>query len=187
MIRSFVALELDPKVKDVLRDEIKELKQLGLNARFSRIENLHLTLKFLGDIPKEAVASLVSVLKEVAAGASPMALKVDGRGVFPNLSRPRVVWSGVRSEDGGLGRFVYALHERLAELGYEKEKRPFRPHLTLARLRSPRRSGKLRAWLKEGEPPGIGWVVEEVVLFQSELMPEGARHTPLDRVRLGGD
>lgn len=184
-IRTFIAIELDGPTKTKLTDLQKRLKvEMPERAiRWVRAEGIHLTLKFLGDVPVTRIERIAEELKEACRGFAPFGLKYGGLGCFPNPRRPRVVWVGIEEETGTLARLQRAIEKRLAPLGYPPEKRPFNPHLTLGRVRSRVRSGELRRVGELIEAADIGLVSEmearAVGLIRSDLGPSGAVYTPL--------
>ncbi|RPI27520.1 MAG: RNA 2',3'-cyclic phosphodiesterase [Acidobacteria bacterium] len=188
MIRSFIAVSLPGEVRGRLEQYGKELKQLGLDGSFPKSESFHLTLKFLGNIPEQKVDEIGDALERAVAGVAPLQVSVRGLGVFPGASNPRVVWIGFEHSE-----LLKALQERVDRateaIGFPGEDRPFRPHLTLARLKSKANLKALQEYLKEsGAGAAAGAVpVEEVILFRSDLRPDGARYTRLRSVRLQGE
>jgi len=191
-IRSFVAVELDPEVKALLAEIQRQLKAATPSGavRWVRPESIHVTLKFLGDVPQERIGAIESALEQACAPVVPLAFAVAGAGCFPDARRPNVVWVGVEDSGGQLLALQQAVERALNPLGYPPEGRPFRPHLTLGRTNRNAPGADLR---KVGEAVSglrIGHVaqvrVAEVVLMRSDLSPAGARYTPLARIPLGG-
>lgn len=176
-MRLFFALALPDDVRSALAPLVEAARQKAGDAvGFTRVEQLHFTLAFLGETPKLDDA--------LAAGASSQALppfevELSGRGAFPGMSRPRVLWLGV----GQGARELTAVAERLCgalrERGFTLEDRPFRPHLTLGRVR-PHGASQARRAL-EAIPPGpvARFTAREIALVQSVLGPNGAKHTAL--------
>jgi 2'-5' RNA ligase len=151
-----------------------------------RAENIHLTLKFLGNIEQRQIPGIVSSIEESVKILSPFQLQVGYAGAFPNIRFPRVIWIGITDDEAGsLKTLQDELGNRLAPLGFQKEKERFQPHLTLGRVRSQKnRSNLLRAvegivniWV--GEIP-----VNSVYLIKSELKPTGAEYTDLAELTL---
>lgn len=157
----------------------------GKQVRWVRPEGMHLTLHFLGDIAREGTDRIDAVLAEEAAKVGPFRVRFRGLGAFPHFKRPRVFWVGLEA-----GEEIAALHRGIGRgiepLGYRVEKRSFRPHLTLGRVRSLDGIDPLLRAMQheEGQDFGEG-EIREVVLFQSELGPGGARYTPLHQRSLG--
>ena len=173
MIRAFVAVELPPPVRAYLRAVSSELRKRGLNGRFVRPESVHLTLKFLGDIEERAVEPIAARIEDCCRQVQPFDAEAGGLGVSPGLHRPRVVWVGLKAGDA-LSRLQSCIEAGLAEEGFKPAKRPFRPHLTLLRLKSQKNVSELARLC--GRPPGGRpcFRVDEVQLMRSILKPDGA-------------
>jgi 2'-5' RNA ligase len=184
-IRAFIAIELPPAVVSVLEDVQQNLKALRLKARWVRPENIHLTLKFLGDIDPGDVAKLHRAMMAAAAGSAPFSLALGGIGVFPDPKRPRVVWAGFAGSMQPLMDLQRNLEDRLAEAGFPKDKRAFKGHLTLGRFKDRTDAGLIRQAMDryphlEGGP----FEVARLILFRSELNPSGAVYTRLKQADL---
>ncbi len=148
----------------------------------------HLTLHFFEELPVDRIPAVVEAMAEVAGGAGPFDLEVRGIGAFPTTQRPRVVWAGVGDGTVAVRSLVDRLRAALSSRGFPTEHRPFVPHLTLARTRSPRDTAWASRFLAEPENAARVWTrttVSEIVLKESELLPTGARHLVRDRVPLG--
>ncbi len=191
-IRTFVAIELDKSIKDGLADLQDQLKAKAPKGavRWVRPEGIHLTLKFLGNVPVERIEGVIKALEEACQGFSPFSLSVGGLGCFPNLKRPRVIWVGVEEPTGELAALQAAIEKALVKLGFQPEERKFQPHLTLGRLKrqasrgQPQRLGELIESMTIGE---IGEMEARIVsLMKSELKPTGAVYTRLAAVKLTG-
>lgn len=191
-IRSFVAVELDAEVKNRLAEIQRQLRSATPSGavRWVQPESIHVTLKFLGDVPQERVGTIVSALEQACAPMAPLTFAVAGAGCFPDARRPNVVWIGVEDSDGRLLALQQAVERALNPLGYPPEGRPFRPHLTLGRTNRNAPGSDLR---KVGEAVSglrirhVAQVqVAEIVLMRSDLSPAGARYTPLAHIPLGG-
>ena len=146
--------------------------------------NLHVTLKFLGPIEETRVPAIADALGAAASRRAPFDLAVRGLGAFPDVSRPRVVWAGLE-EARALGVLAGEVDGALAALGLPRESRPFSAHVTLGRVREPRRNPALAAAL--ARPADFGRLaVTRVSLMRSDLGPGGARYTELAGVLLAG-
>jgi len=188
-IRSFIAIELPEEVRGGLAKLRTQLERS--EHRFIKwvdSEGIHLTLKFLGNIPFKQVAEVTKAIEEAAQGIPPFHLEISGLGVFPNLKQPRVLWVGIGGEIHRLLRLQQNIDFALASLGFAKEERPFMPHLTLARVRqgaSPmerRNFGELAMSAKfEASYPVDA---KAVSLMRSQLTPDGAIYTRLSMVGL---
>jgi len=174
-VRLFVALNLPDKVRRALWAAAAPVRELGLAVRWVRPEGIHVTLKFLGDVVEGREPELRAALGRAVAGAPALPLVVGGFGAFPGLDRPRVIWAGLGPEPAlqGLQRRV---DEQFMPLGFPREDRPFRPHLTLgraARDARPERCDGLEEALR-GLRHEEATVVDAVDLMQSVLQPGGA-------------
>jgi len=183
-LRAFVAVEIPHDVLAALESVQAELKR-RLRARWVRPGSMHLTLKFLGDIPADRVASVADAAQAAAGGHSGFSLTASGLGVFPSIRRPRVIWSGFSGQTGLLLDLQRSLEERLVALGFPQEDRPFRAHLTLGRFSEPAEPGLMAEVVKSYDGRTFGEIaVKELVLFQSDLQPKGSVYTALARARL---
>jgi RNA 2',3'-cyclic 3'-phosphodiesterase len=190
-IRSFVAIELPEEAKKGLTRLRKELERDEHRfVKWVDPQGIHLTLKFLGNVPSERVTEIAEAVKKAVQGISPFLLEISGLGAFPSLKQARVLWVGVGGELDKLSTLQQNIDSALAALGFAKEERPFVAHLTLARIRegaSPpeRRSfGELVASAAFEDKYPIE--VETVRLMRSRLTPAGAIYTCLSVVGLGG-
>jgi len=190
-IRSFVAIELPEELKSHLAEIQRILKRQTGSApiRWVDVNGIHLTLKFLGNVPAGQIEAVGAALARACAGVAPFALSVGGLGCFPNFNRPNVVWVGVGGDMAVLERLHAQIEAQIAPLGYPTEKREFRPHLTLGRVRhaapaEARRIGEIVRAVNLGT--GVTeWRVGEVVLMRSDLSPAGAKYTRLKSVSFG--
>jgi 2'-5' RNA ligase len=174
-LRLFVALNFPESVRQALWQATAPLRDLGLPVKWVRPDGIHLTLKFLGDVPGEEEGELRAALGRAAAGARALPLAVGGFGVFPDFKRPRVVWSGI-APDPALELLQHRVEQEFAPLGFPTEARAFRPHVTLARAA---REGRPRDFAGlEGALAGLRFqqtaLVESVDLMQSTLQSGGA-------------
>jgi len=181
--RLFVAIELPASVRRKLIDHIDRLRSSmpDIRASWSREENLHLTLKFLGDIPVTKVEALAQAARRATIKVEPFEIVVGGCGAFPSKGQPRVLWIGIEDRSGRLALLNRALEDECANAGFPREERPFHPHLTLARLRKPHDSRHLAAVHQEMglEPEEVR--ASELAVIRSELLSGGSRHTVISR------
>ncbi|MBI2304796.1 MAG: RNA 2',3'-cyclic phosphodiesterase [Chloroflexi bacterium] len=183
-VRAFVAIELPAPVKEALREVQDSLKKEGDGqVRWVGMESIHLTLKFLGNVPTEKVEAIAQAVKGACRGVRPFSLELKDTGVFPGVQRPRVVWVGVGGEEGILALLQGRVEANLAALGFPREGRPFTAHLTLGRVREDATPAARRR-LGEGVaaaqlPRPTLWRVTEATLMRSQLTPSGAIYTPL--------
>ena len=189
-IRSFIAIELPEEVKEGLARLRKELERDEHKfVKWVAPGGIHLTLKFLGNIPSKRVAEITAAIEEAAQGITPFHLEISGLGAFPSLRQARVLWVGIGGEVDKLSRLQQNIDSALAALGFAKEERSFVPHLTLARIRQGASPLERRSF---GELVGSTIFedkyhveVEAIRLMRSQLMPAGAIYTCLSAVGLG--
>ncbi len=179
-LRTFIALELPQNVLSFLESLQSNLRQDGVDIRWVPPQNIHLTLKFLGDIPIEICPEIEAVLDEAGQGTAPMDLCVKGLGVFPGMKNPRVLWAGLGGETMALIDFQKRLECCLATLGIKKEKRSFKAHLTIGRMKHKVQPARLSAAIQKSMTfAPLSFRAEHLVFFRSELKPSGAVYTRL--------
>jgi 2'-5' RNA ligase len=187
-VRCFVAVDVPGEVRTRVAALVQRLRHSAPKAdvRWS-VENLHLTLKFMGEVPDPRVPDVTRALGEVAARHARLALEAAGTGGFPSASRPRVVYVGIRGQADALARLAGAVDGALETLGFPGERRAFRAHLTVGRVRSPRGGEDLAGALRAaaGETAGT-WTADEGLLYRSRLHPKGAVHEVIARFPLAG-
>ena len=155
--------------------------------RWTRTEQIHLTLKFLGDVPDGDVPRICEAATTVAARYEPIELEVAGTGCFPPRGAARIVWVGVDGPPQPLVECQQACEQACAELGFRPENRKYHPHLTIGRVRDAAASPEIwTAVEREAVFSAGGFVADELVMFQSVLHPSGPIHTVIARARLGG-
>ena len=178
-MRLFVALQIPSMVRKNLAELLVELRALSSQPRWVRAENLHITLKFIGELPAEKLGALRAALSAVHSDQA-VALDFRGAGFFPNERRPRVFWAGIEAS-ANLARLASDIDRATGKLGVPPEKRPFSAHLTLARFEPPGLPEKLRAAIQENETREFGSVAtEEFHLIESKLKAGGAEYTTLE-------
>ena len=185
--RMFIAIELPLEVRARLEQHVKNLQKLSpdVRASWARAENLHLTLKFLGEIPMAKVEALSLAAGAAARASNRFDLVVGDCGAFPTQGQPRVLWIGVEDQSGKLARLHQALENECVQAGFAREMRPFHPHLTIARLRQPHGSRKLAQLHKQIGFLSEFFAVSELVVIRSELSSEGSRYTVSSRHAFG--
>lgn len=187
LLRGFVAVLLDGAALEELQVTQRLLRdRLPEGLRWARAEQLHLTLQFLGDMHPELLPEAAAWLTQACASHQPFSLSLANLGVFPDPRRPRVVYVGLDGEVDQLLNLQSEVSQAVARFGTHREKRPFHPHLTLARKRPGSRpdSALWQAIQKSNGPRPVPWTVREVHLMCSELHPAGARYTVLRSVPL---
>jgi 2'-5' RNA ligase len=185
-IRAFVAISLPDDLIDRIGTLQNDLKAEGLAFRWVNPRNIHLTLKFLGDIPPARVPDIRQSLTEAAAEHSVFELMAKGIGVFPGLKKPRVIWAGVGGQVEKLRNLQHSVEAHLADLGFAPEKRRFKSHLTMGRSKGFVDPDHLLAALQQhGRFASKPFWVDRLALYRSRLDPTGAVYTQLVQVPIG--
>lgn len=182
-VRSFIAIELPKTIVSHIQKVRDALKSSGLEMSWVRPENIHLTLKFLGNVKKTDIEKIGSEMVAVADGCRPFSLAAKGLGVFPGIKRPRVVWLGLKGDTPALIDLQKMLEDRLDGIGFPKENKAFRAHLTLARIKRRIDTKRLLDSMNEiGHFESSAFTADRIVLFKSDLKPSGAVYTKLSEV-----
>ena len=183
-LRAFIAIEIPPSIQQAIHANTADLRRaLGPNwVKWVPAQNLHLTLKFLGDISSANVPLLSDMLTTEATRLAPFPLRVSGLGSFPNPKRARVIWLGLHAP-AALTALVRGIEAACVRLGYEAEERPFSPHLTIGRVKQPIPAEAQSAVASALERTQIGDLgvatVDALHLFKSDLKPSGAVYTKI--------
>ena|SRR5438132_1182209 len=181
--RVFVAIELPAEVRHRVAQHIQLLREQvpDTRASWNREQNLHLTLKFLGDIPVTRVEAASRAVEQAAKGVDSFALTIEGSGSFPPHGTPRVLWLGIQGAANESSALFDVLEEEFVNQGFPREHRPFHPHLTIARLRKPHGARRLAELHKQIGFERMAFQVKDVCVIRSELSPEGSRYTVIAR------
>lgn len=175
-IRAFIAVQLTDEVRDALREVVRSLSgrvERGA-VRWVRPEQMHLTLRFLGDTDTGKLPAVQAAMDAVAASNAPFEMRLGEVGCFPNRNRPRVIWVGLSGGEARLLSLVVALEKELAHLGWEPEGKPFRAHLTLGRVKDERGAQGIE-WAADVQPLAIP--IKAIHLIESQLRPAGPVYT----------
>lgn len=184
-MRAFIALELPQTLRERLAEIAGALRVPGAKVRWVTAENIHLTLKFLGDIGEDQAEAMKAAVREAARETRPLKLAVGDLGAFPNRRSPRVIWVGIQPHER-LAALQARLEEAAEQAGVARDERRFSPHLTLGRVKYLPRRNNLTSRLREVRVERFYYEMEWVTLFRSDLEREGARYTALERAKLGG-
>ena len=190
-IRAFIAVELPPPTRDLLAGVVRQLAdRVDGGVRWTRPESLHLTLRFLGDVDVESVPALSEAVSRCAAASRPFEVALGGIGGFQRLRAMRVIWMPVVGGLGPLTELYRSLEGELESLGFARERRQFRPHVTLGRVREgapmPQRRAVADALAAAQPPAAPALPVENVSLIRSVLTPARSEYTRLRTARVGG-
>ncbi len=187
-IRTFIACKIPEDILKAVQTVQAQLKIFDLkHIRWTRPEGIHLTLKFLGDIPLDDVVSVGEAMVKAAGDQAPVSIAARGIGVFPGYNRPRVLWIGLSGQMHELSGIQQRLDTALIKIGFPGETRPFRGHLTIGRIRGPVDSHRFHQALRAAEHfESRTFTIKNIIFFQSELHPDGAIYTQLKTVPLAG-
>jgi 2'-5' RNA ligase len=190
LIRAFIAIELDDALYRALADLQTQLgrERAARGVRWVASDNIHVTLKFLGDVESSRLPDLRRALADACAGAPPFTLTLSGVGAFPNTRRPNVLWVGAEGQVEIAAQLARQIDAACAALGFAREERPFAPHLTLGRVKrdaSPNDRQSIGAMIANAQVGALGDLrVERVSMMRSELKPGGSVYTRLYVVEL---
>ena len=184
-IRTFVAFKLPANIISAIRKIQAEIIVYRFKAKWVHPAKIHLTLKFLGDTRTDAIAKIGEAIQRSVKGCSPIELRAKGLGVFPGINRARVVWVGIKGETELLRKLQESLQNELSQIGFAREKRSFKSHLTLGRLKKRPDPKALLNAIEELEGfESDPFTVDRVILFKSDLKPEGAVYSELMSAKL---
>lgn len=184
MIRAFIAVDIPLNLQEAMGRLSLELRQTGASVTWVKPGRMHLTLKFLGNVPPGKIDEIGKAMAAAATQSHPFVLRPEGCGAFPGMKNMRVVWVGLRGDLEPLGALQQRVDEALEPLGFKREERSFKPHLTLGRVKGRKNMEALQeAVLARRDFALEAFDVFELVLYKSELRPEGAHYTPLVRAR----
>ena len=187
MIRCFVALDLPATVQQALAEFQKDLQSIRAPVAWVKPDKVHVTLKFLGDVTPDQVTALQTTMLQVAARSAPFALQPASCGAFPTLKQMRVIWVGLQGDMEQVHTLHHNVEQELLTLGFAPEDRPYRAHLTLGRVKGRSHLYQLQqALVQHQDFHAEAFDVSEVVLYKSELRPEGVRYTALFRAPFTG-
>ena len=182
-MRLFIAIDLPDEWKTALEQLQSSIEWLGRGVKWTNSRSMHLTLKFLGDVPDEKINDVIAALERACEGTAAFKMRMKGTGCFPTPRRPRVYWAGLNG-----GKSLLTLQERVEKeiepLGFPREKRDFTPHLTIARIKEPIGKDRITRAVLDYKLESAPVQVTEVLLMQSILKPSGAEYRPQMRVEL---
>ncbi len=182
-IRAFIAVDI-PVSKNIT-DIINELKKIQINAKIVETENMHLTLKFLGDIDENLIDEIEKIMKYSTKDIKNFEITLKSIGVFPNQNYIKVAWIGVENAEP-LKKIAETIDKKLHQLGFKKEKRPFSVHLTIARIKSSRNKEKLIQLLNKYQDVELQKIkVDNIILKKSILTSQGPIYTNLKEIKIG--
>jgi len=177
-LRSFICIEIPESIKERIGRLQDALRAIDAQVSWTKPSNIHLTLKFLGNVEASRIARVSQSLERAANGMNSFEIDVSGAGCFPSARNPRVLWIGFSYVPEPLRQLYSNIEAELARQGFEQEKRKFSPHLTIGRVREPHNSAQLAEALIAGGFESEVFRATKVILMRSDLKPTGAVYTP---------
>jgi len=186
-MRLFIGIGLPDPCRDAISRAISPLRERKDPVSWTRADNLHLTMKFLGKVPADRVEAVAEGMAEAAGDARPFDLVLEGAGGFPSLDSPRILWVGIREPLDPARKLHQNMENILSGAGFPREGRSFHPHVTVGRVRRPLSRGRTKRIAEglSGKRFGIAHA-ESVRLYESRLSPSGAVYSVVREVRFGG-
>ena len=184
-MRTFIAIEIPEIIRKRIADFQEELRGARASVSWTKPQNIHVTLKFLGDVEESNLSGIVEAVKETALPNKVFTIEVAGQGGFPSMRRPRVLWVGIGRGSKELKQVAEMLEERLEPLGFESEKRKYTPHLTIGRVKSQSNIGKMADIIGRTSIAAGSFSAKKIVIMKSILHPTGAIYTPYAQISLG--
>lgn len=186
-MRVFVAVDISAEARRLIAERIEHFRRRfpDLRVGWNKTEKLHLTLKFIGEMPETKIFQLITVVENSVKEAKPFLLAIEGVGAFPPRGAARVLWLGVKDESQTLSQIQKRVDNECEKTGFERERRAFKPHLTVARLKEPGKSRELTELHLKTDFPAIEFEISETVIYKSDLLPTGSIYTPLAKIALG--
>jgi len=184
-IRAFIAVEINSDIRAIIQNIIDSLRKSNSDVRWVKPNNLHVTLKFLGEIPEKKIEIVKDILRKISNKTPSIPTKLTPVNVFPHQQKPRVIWIGLEDREARIGKLATELENALSALGLPKEKKGLQAHITLGRLRSLKNTNSLMNKLQEASliyPSEF--TITHITLFRSTLTPEGSIYDVLEKLPL---
>jgi 2'-5' RNA ligase len=185
-MRTFIAIELPEKVKKKIELAQTPLKKTNAFVSWVKPGNIHVTLKFLGEVPEDKINDVFLATEKALEGIKKFRMSLRGMGAFPDFRRPRVIWIGAKSGEEELIYLAGRVEEEMGKIGFPKENRKFSAHFTIGRVKSTKNIENLMELVKSSDFSTDEIEVNEVVVMRSQLHPAGAIYTPLKKIQLIG-
>jgi len=184
-IRTFVAIPISSEVRQACAQLLKDMEPIPAKVKWVKPESIHITLKFLGNLQLSDVQRVEEAVGSAVKNIAAFSLQAEGIGAFPSFRRPRVFWVGLNESSLiPLHMLQQRVESELVAAGFPAEERPFKPHLTLGRVKTLQGIKKVVDYLKNYSFPSLPFMVKEVLVMRSQLRPEGAYYSVLNAYRL---
>lgn len=184
-IRAFIAIELNENIRNLLAKIQGYLKQLECDIKWVKPQNLHITIKFLGDVALQQLDAIKEGLQTTMTEIQPFAFTLTELGTFPDAKRPRVVWVGIDDQNLQAKKIAELTENTLAQLGFKKEDKKFSPHITIGRIKSNKNLHQLSMEIKRYPlPTDIVQSITHISVYKSTLTPSGPIYEVLDKIQL---
>lgn len=184
-VRTFVAVVLPQDVKQAIGSVESQFRKSAPRVRWVSPENLHITLKFLGNVDADRLSDVEAAVREAVKGLKPFRLEFRGAGAFPNQKKPRVIWIGIEGEVSLLSEAAERVDKALVDIGFEAEDRPFRGHVTIGRCRDIRDGAGVSDALRDVGALELGSMnVDRVIVMKSDLRPEGPIYSEIAEIKI---
>ncbi len=178
-MRLFVAIEVPKNICEKINDFVFRNYRLLGNNKFTWVkkDNLHLTLKFLGETKNDLVEKIIEILNSVSSNSKKFKAQIKGVGIFPNISFIKVLWLGIQDNNNKLSLLAEDIDEKMFQLGFKKETRSFVSHLTIARIKSVKNIEKIKCFIQKFCELSFGvFEVDSITLYESILKPQGPEY-----------
>ncbi len=179
-MRTFIAVEIPEKQKKIIWEFISEQKKKNLPIKWVEFENLHITLKFLGEIEEKKLNKILPVLSTISGRTKSFNLCLENFGCFPGIRNPRVLWVGVSQGGDEMIKLATEIEDDLNKIGFKKEGKKFHPHLTIGRIKTPCRLDDI---INQSIKTDV-FDVKEFILFKSTLLPSGPVYEKINKFSL---
>jgi 2'-5' RNA ligase len=187
-MRTFIAIELPREIKDLLAKVQEELNSSQADVKWVQPQNIHLTLKFLGEIEEKKIDKINKIIEDIAGEKKYFPIRISNLGAFPKINFPRVIWVGIDKGDEEVKEIAKKLEEGLAKIGIQREDKPFSSHITIGRTRSALNREKLIQRLNDLanklQEENLEFVVKKITFFKSTLTPKGPVYEVLKETNL---
>lgn len=184
--RIFIGIDISDESRKLISEYSGNLRNRFplLKANWTRSENFHITLKFVGEIRGEKLKELTGPVSAIVRKFNPFLLRIDQNGVFPDIKKPKIIWIGIQENGERLGNLVNNVEIELERLGLKREARKFHPHITIARLRQPKFGSPIAKEHLNQKIDPVEFLVTEIIIYESQLNPTGSIYVPLKKMSI---